>query len=339
MNLSELNKKFNTKKRCIKHLEKIRWGKNPICPHCESEYYYKRKATIFWHCNTCNQDSTVLYGTVFENTRLSLPKWFQIIFIMLNSKMGISAMELARVCGISYKAAWYGAMRIRCAMLDWGQLLDGVIEMDETYIGGKPRYRKRYVPNNVANLSTVYNRTDVAVKRGRGTAKVAVAGAVQRQGNVVAKVMQGLTSRDLLALLKKAVKTGTSKLITDEFRAYRALKKVIKHSSINHANKEYVRGEAHTNTIEGFWSIIKNGIRGNFRVVSKKYLPFYLAEYCYRYNRRKLKSGESFDEMMGNTVDDSKCFVDYKPKADVKKIIEYGSQKTQREQKEAAANG
>lgn len=323
MNLTALGSKYNTKKKCIDQIEKIRWAGKPCCPHCESLSMTRRKDMITWHCNSCNTDTSVLYDTIFERSHLPLPKWFQLIFLMLNAKKGISARQLSGDIGCTYKTAWYSAMRVRCAMLDWGKMLEGIVEMDETYVGGKPRKRNTpaHTAENTADLSNVYTKWDKRVKRGRGTKKVPIAGIVERKGKVVAKVMDNLTSRELVAMLKKAVKTKGSTLMTDDFRSYKKMDELIERHVINHSSKEYARGNVHTNTIEGFWSIIKNGIKGQYHVISKKYLPFYLAEYCYRYNRRQLTMSDSFWETVRNAVSNDKCFTDYKPKGDVKRIV------------------
>lgn len=321
MNLSQLSVKFNTQEKCVEQLELVRWQGKPCCVHCESTNLTKRKNSIKWHCNGCNRDFTVLYGTIFEESRMPLPKWFQLIFLMLNAKKGISAMQIHRDIGVTYKTAWYSAMRVRCAMLDWGEMLEGIVEMDESYVGGKPRKRNHASADNTANLSNLYGKDDKRVKRGRGTKKVPIAGIVERKGRVVAKVMDRLTSKELIALLKKTVKTKESTLMTDDFRSYNKMDELIERFVINHSSKEYARGAVHTNTIEGFWSIIKNGIKGQYHVISKKYLPFYLAEYCYRYNRRQLTVSDSFEETLDNAVVNEKCFNDYKPKGDVKRIV------------------
>ncbi len=325
MNLSTLSDKFNTREQCIKHLEKIRWGKRkPHCPHCDSGKTKKRNKGIMWHCNSCKKDFSVLYQSIFESSRLPLQKWFQLIYLMLNAKKGISAMQLSRDVGTTYKTAWYSAMRVRCAMLDWGEMLEGIVEMDETYIGGKPRKRNRgKMKDNTAFLSNVFKRDDYRIKRGRGTKKIPVVGIVERKGRVAAQVMGRLTSVELIKMLKKTVKIKESTLMTDDFRAYNKMDELIERFVVKHSEKEYSKGAIHTNTIEGFWSIIKNGIRGQYHVISKKYLPFYLAEYCYRYNRRNMGREASFEQTLDNAVVNDKCFTDYKPKGDVKEIV-YG---------------
>ena len=131
-----IHSKFNTKLKCYRHLEKVRWDGEPECPHCESTRVKRRRTRKhFFHCNSCNKDFTVLYGTIFEDSKLELPKWFMLIQMMLNARKGISAMELKRQLGLTYKTAWYSAMRVRCAMIDETPLLEGIVEADEAYIG------------------------------------------------------------------------------------------------------------------------------------------------------------------------------------------------------------
>lgn len=323
MNLSQLATKYNTNEKCIERLEQVRWGDTPICPHCESDRIAKRKDSIKWHCNNCNKDSTVLYGTIFENSKMPLNKWFQLIFLMINAKMGISSKNLSRDIGVTYKTAWYSAMRVRCAMLDWGDQLEGIVEMDETYVGGKPRKRAKKKPDvpNTANLSSVYKLQDEAVKRGRGTKKVPVAGIVERKGHIVTKVMSNLSSKELLKMLQRAVNTKSTTLMTDDFKSYKVMDDIIERFVVNHSEKEYSRGAIHTNTIEGFWSIVKGGLKGQYRVLSKKYLPFYLAEYCYRYNRRQLSVGENFNEILEDATDNENKFDHYKPVGNIRRIV------------------
>lgn len=323
MDLLKLTEKYPTEAACYAKIERVRWGNRPVCPKCGCTRITKRTARKnYYHCNACNRDFTALYGTIFEGSKMPLRKWFLLIAVMLNSKKGVSAMNLSRTVGVTYKTAWYSAMRVRCAMLDWGEELEGIVEMDETYVGGKPRKRNRPLPSsdNTADLSKIYDRTDVSVKRGRGTKKVPVAGIVERKGRVVAKVMSGLTSKELLAMLKRSVKMKDTTLMTDDFRSYNAMDAEIERFVVKHSAKEYARGAVHTNTIEGFWSIIKNGIKGSYTKISRAYLPFYLAEYTYRYNRRQLSPSEAFEETVGNAVESEKPFTGYKPVRDARKI-------------------
>lgn len=320
MNLSTLSKKYNTQEKCIQHLENVRWYGVPICPHCDSERMTPRKKRkFFYHCNACNKDSTVLFGTIFEGSKLPLPKWFQLISLMLNAKKGISSKQLQRTLGVTYKTAWYSAMRVRCAMVDEHELLEGIIEVDEAYIGGKPRHR------NTGFQTATYSK--LTTKRGSGTKNIPVVGMVERGGKVRLEIKNQLSSKAMIALLKKYVNVSDdTTMMTDESRLYKAFDKVVKHLSVNHSKKEYVRGNAHTNTIEGVWQAIKGSIRGQYQVLSRKYLPFYLAEFAYKYNRRQDSGTEGvFDETLDKAVDDDKCLVSYKPKGKPDEIV-YGKE-------------
>ncbi|MEI6853307.1 MAG: IS1595 family transposase [Bacteroidota bacterium] len=313
MTLSELHRKFGTQDKCIAYLEKLRWSKQRACILCGSVSVKKRKKSIRWHCNDCNRDFSVLMGTIFEGTRLPLPKFFEIIFLMNNAKMGISAAEIARAVGVKYQTSWYACHRVRCAMIDSELRLEGMVEFDEAYLGGKPRKRK--LPDNTPSLARVTE------KRGRGTKKVPVVGAVEKKGKVYVKIVEKLSSRNLLAMLKQVVKTDESIVITDDFKSYKQFDKEVEHITIKHS-EGYGKGIKTVNTIEGFWSIIKNGIKGSYRSISKKYLPFYLAEFSYKFNNRHLQKN-GFETILINTVKDEKCMLNYKPVRDTKEIA-YG---------------
>ena len=310
-------KKFPTQRSCISYMEKLRWNGVPICPYCGSQKSSQR-GDLRHQCNSCNRSYSVLVGSIFENTHLELPKFFALIKLMLNARNGISTMELSRNLSISYKSGWLGAMRVRCGMVEQIDDLQGIVEADESYIGGKPR--KRNPPANLAYLSQVETDKKKLNKRGRGTMKVPVAGMVERDGRVVTKMMNRLTSKDLLALLHQNVKEDDAVLMTDDFKSYKAFDEFVQREVINHSKKEYVRGDVHTNTIEGFWSLVKSGITGRFKKLSKKYLPFYLAEFSYKYNRRS-SPNIAFEAFMKDALSEEKCLTYYKPKGDVKKIV------------------
>jgi transposase-like protein len=324
MNFFDLNKKYNTTTKCAKYLEKLRWNNKPVCTFCGSSKATLRKNNKpipEYHCNTCNKDFTVKHETIFENTQLPLEKWFLIIQMMLNAKMGLSAKEVERSTGISYKAAWYSMMRIRCAMIDTCNIeLDHVVEMDEAYLGGKPRHRTQgQTDKSVPSLATVATEQ---VKRGRGTKKTPVVGIVERNGKIVLKVIERLNFKNMFSLLQENVKTDTAILMTDENPTYFKFDEFVEHFHIKHKEKQYVKGSIHTNTIEGFWSLLKESIKGNQRAISKKYLPFYLVSSQYVYNYRNY-SGNLFDKFMKEALatDKSKFYNNYKPVKEVKKLV------------------
>ena len=280
MNLFNIMEHFSTHESCIKHLENIRWGEQPVCPHCESERVArKREAGKIgrWNCHLCKSSFNVLSGTLFQGTKISLTKWFVGIALMASAKKSLSSCQLARHLGLNQMSAWYMMQRIRREMDRKGEtLLKGIIEADETYLGGKPRRRKDD-DENVPPPS----------KRGRGTKKTPVIGAIERAGNVIARVATDLTKKGVLGFIKDVVNPKKSVLMTDEYQSYEGASELMPHSTVNHGEKQYVHGIAHTNTIEGFWSMLKRAFHGTHHHYSKKYMSLYVAEACYKWNNRK----------------------------------------------------
>lgn len=282
MNIIEISKKYNTQVKCLDLLEKLRWGKSVKCTFCGSDKTRRAKNEAGrYACRNCKNTFSILSDTIFEGTKLPLPKWFLSIATILNGKGGVSSKELQRNIGLTYKTAYYVSMRIRVGMLIENTHLHGILEMDESYFGGKPK--KFGSKTNKALLSSV------SQKRGRGTSKISVAGIVERKGEVKTKVIEKLTKRNLLAMLKKYVVEDDSVLVTDTFKSYSNLNEYIEHLQINHS-KQFSKGLTHINTIEGYWAFVKNGIRGSYKSISPKYLPFYLIEYEWHYNHRNDKN-------------------------------------------------
>jgi len=307
MNLIEVNKNYNTQAKCLVLLHKLRWGKTVICTFCGSKKTKPIKSEKGRHsCQNCKKSFSVLVGTIFEDSRLSLPKWFQIITLMLNAKSGISAKEIQRNTGVTYKTAYYACMRVRIGMLIDDTKLNGIIEMDESYFGGKARKQNHKIADNEPTLASV------TIKRGRGTNKVSVVGMVQRKGMVKTKVVEKLTKRNLLFMLKTYSKSDNSILITDGFKSYKDLENYIDRLEINH-NKQFSKGIVHVNTIEGFWSYVKNGIKGSFKAISKKYLPFYMVEYEWKFNNRNFK-GNELEKFLKNALNQEKELEHWKAK-------------------------
>lgn len=271
MNIIQIYKRFPTQNDCIEYLEKVKWQGTPQCPYCKSDNSTPMPKEKRYHCNNCNTSYSVTVGTIFHKTHLDLQKWFLGISLILNAKKGISARQLARDLEVNKNTGWYMAMRIRKAMFEDRDLLQGIVEMDETFIGGKPR-----------------RGTGETHKRGRGTKKVPVVGMVERDGNIKAVMVYkgGLTSKRLSSLVREKIDTEKSTIITDEFKGYLGLAKFSKHEVVNHQTW-YVDGYKHTNNIESFWSLLKRGIIGQYHKVSVKHLPKYINEFCYRHNYRK----------------------------------------------------
>lgn len=324
MNLTALENRFNTREKCVRYLEKLRWNNIPECPYCGSTKYYDIQNGIRHNCNACKRSYSVMVGTIFEDTRLPLPTFFKVISLMLNNRTGISASEMSRQVGIGLPTAWFVLMKIRCAMVETITDLSGLVEADEAYLGGSPRPRNIRWPKNDSVAYLAHADTEYAQnknKRGRGTKKVPIAGIVERQGRIVTEVMRKLNSVEMMRMLKDYVKKGWDKttVITDENRIYNnTYRHHLKHKTIKH-KEAFVKDNIHTNTIDGFWGRLKAGMEGNYRVISKKYLPFYLAEWGYKYNRRN-DNELQFEAFMIDAMSSGKCFVHYKPKGDPLKM-------------------
>ena len=225
------------------------------------------------HCNNCNTSFSVTVQTVFHKTQLDLQKWFLAISIILNAKKGISSRQLARDLGVNKDTAWYMQMRIRKAMTQGSELLKGIIEADETYIGGKNKNR--------------HKSKRIEGTQGRSTKdKVPVFGTLERGGNIKAGKVENVQSKTLKRAIKENVEKG-SKIMTDEWIGYKDLSDHFIHEFISHSQEEYRRGDCHVNTIEGFWSLLKRGIMGQYHKLSKKWLNKYVDEFTFRYNNRK----------------------------------------------------
>lgn len=295
MNIIQIFQKFPTQESCIKHLEKARWGDKPFCAYCGSDNTYPRQADFRHHCNACRKSFSVTVGTIFFDTRLPMQKWFLAISLILNAKKGLSSRQLARDLELPVKTAWSLAHRIRNAMKDDGKLLCGIVEMDETYVGGKPR--KENKGNNDNDSDSKGN------PRGRGTKKTPVVGMIERNGSVKAQSVSKheLKAKDLQGLVRKGIDVAKSLLITDEYKGYSGMDKIVAHQTINH-QAAFAIGHIHTNNMESFWAIVKRAIVGQFHKVSAKYLDKYLDELCYRFNFRDTDGAIVFDTTLNRML-------------------------------------
>ncbi len=275
MNIIQIYRTFPKQQDCINHLEKVRWNDKPKCPYCKSTNQTSMPKENRYHCNNCNTSFSVMVGTIFENTKLDFQKWFLAISLMLNAKKGISARQLARDIEVTKDTAWFMMMRIRKIMIENNELLKGIIEADETYIGGKNKNR----------------HSDKKTKGGQGRGgedKTPVIGILERGGNVKAKKAKDVSNKTLKSFINQNVKRGST-IMTDEWKSYKGLSLLFGHEIVKHSMGEYVNGAVHTNTLEGFWSLLKRGIIGQYHYVSPKYLNKYINEFCFRYNNRKNK--------------------------------------------------
>ena len=272
----------------VEFLEKQRWGDTPCCPRCGSVDVYQmkdsktgeRQVNFRWVCRDCKRAKqkhqyTVRVGTVFEDSRIELRHWCFAFWRAATSKKGVSALEIHRQTGISYKSSLFMLHRIRFAMSDGvNGPLSGDVEVDETYVGGKPRYKSSKNP--------------------RGTAgKQAVMALVERGGRVKTKPVADVTGKTLKAAILENVRAD-ARIITDEHASYKGIGEHYEggHHVVCHSAKEYVRGEIHSNTVESFFSTVKRGLNGIYHSVSREHLHRYMGEFEFRYNHRHIEDGE-----------------------------------------------
>jgi len=287
MNFFEFNKKFPTELACIEYFIKIRYDDKVICRHCEhSKIYHRKDEPKKFQCTACNNSFSIFKGTIFEKSCTDLRKWMYAIHLFLNSKKGISGYQLQREIGVTYKTAWRMLKQIRLAMgnPENNQFMWTLIEIDETYVGGK--LRKGAKKDDDDDLPKD--------KRGRGTKKNVVVGCVDRiNKSVFAKVMiknkedKKLTGKQLLDILNQVV-VQESTIISDEFKGYNILAKKTSHIHlrVDHTKEFVAEKGIHTNNIENFWGTLKRGILGIYHHVSAKHLQKYVDEFCFRYNNR-----------------------------------------------------
>jgi transposase-like protein len=265
MDLPLLVEKFGSEEKCRAYLEALRWPEGVKCPRCQGTKVSRIAKRGQFDCDSCRHQFSVTAGTIFHDTHLPLWKWLLATYMIAESKKGISSNQLKRTLKVSYKTAWYLSHRIRAAMKDASNLpLDGIVEVDETYVGGKRR----------------------GVGQGSRKHKTIVVGAADRDGDVRLTVVKRATQKNLHAFIVKNVKPGSA-VHTDESNLYNDLvRKGFEHETVEHSVGEYVRANVHTNTVEGVWSLFKRSIVGSYHQLSTKHMGAYLHETAFRYNNR-----------------------------------------------------
>jgi len=266
MNILKLMDKFHSEDACREVLEDLRWPDGVTCPRCQSKSISRIRKNDIYDCNSCRYQFSVKSGTIFHDSHLPLRKWFVAVFLMVESRKGVSANQLSRVLHVSYKTAWYLTHRIREAMtVDNPTPLSKIVEVDETWVGGK--------------------RKDVG--HGYKGNKTVVVGAVQRNGEIRLQVIDERTREVLHEFIKKHIADNTEAIYTNDWPAYKGIAdEDIRHETVNHSENEWVRGDVHTNYVENIWSLLKRSLVGSYHKVSKKHLNAYLDELEWRFNNR-----------------------------------------------------
>ena len=266
MDLIQLIDDFNTESKCRELLEELRWPSGVACLQCGSLHIRHTVSRNQFDCGSCGYQFSVMAGTMLHDTHLPLQKWFLATYLMIESKKGISALQLKRTLNVAYRTAWYLCHRIRAAMEDaYPVPLRGIVEIDETFVGGKIKGKGRGYSGN----------------------KSIVVGAVQRGGKLVLKVVQARDRRTLHSFIEEVTADETFAYFTDDWAPYKGIEddNTI-HETANHSIEEWVRGEVHTNTIENVWSLLKRSIIGAYHKISVKHLDAYLDELEWRHNNR-----------------------------------------------------
>lgn len=280
-NLKELMSRYSDDTVCRAYLEEVRWNGNPVCPHCQEHKPYKLKDGKTYRCKNinCKKDFTVTVGLIFENSKVPLSTWFAAIYLVTAHKKGISSHQLARDLGVTQKTAWFLNHRVREMFAnEIDARMDGIVEMDETFIGGK--------------WENMTKSKRAEMRRIGKDNKIPVMGILQRDGKARLKVMKSLYNFEIL--ISSHVKPSAV-VVTDSHPSHVGIEDSCKgHILINHSNDEYVNGIYHTNTVEGFFSMLKRGVYGIYHHVSPKHLHRYCEEFSYRYNYRRMKDNERF---------------------------------------------
>jgi transposase-like protein len=285
--LMQLMEAFPDEQTCIDHLRAIRWANGPYCPLCGGTRIYHFSDRRTHKCADCRQRFSIKVGTIFEDTKLPLRKWYIAIWLITSHKKGIASTQLAKDLKITQKSAWFVLHRLRYAARtkSFAAPLEGEIEVDETFVGGKNKNRH-------------WNkRTDGT----GGAGKTAVMGAVERGGNVVARVVSAVDTETAESFVDDTLAAKVDLVATDESSVYRRVSKKRPHQTVRHERGEYVLGNVHTCTIDGYWSLLKRQIIGIHHWVSAKHLDRYVAESSWRYNRRDSGEGARVNALLADS--------------------------------------
>ena len=287
-NLKELIAKFSDETVCREHLIKQRWPDGKIkCQYCGHDHCYRIEGGERFKCanNKCYKRFRVTVGTIYEASNISLSSWFIAQYIIMSHKKGISSIQLGKDLGVTQKTAWFMLHRIREQLkANSSPMLSGTVEIDECYIGGR-----------VGNM----NKKRREQNKVKPFIKAPLVAMVQRDGKVISKIVEGVTRVNIIPFINENV-SDTAKIMTDSSHLYSPLKGAYEHKTVNHDNFQYVDGNCHTNTVEGYFGLFKRMIYGIYHQVSTKHLQRYVDEHNFRYNSRKEKDGDRFYNSLGN---------------------------------------
>lgn len=284
----DLIQAFPNEQTCIDHLEILRWNGNVVSPFDSTSKVYNCKGNKY-KCKNSGKYFNVKTNTIFDNTKMPLQKWFMAIWLVTSHKKGISSLQLGRDLGITQKSAWFMLQRIRnCFGLnDDNEKLQGEVEIDETYVGGKQANRSSKI------------RADKTEETKEKYKKSTVLGMVERGGNLKAMKVKDASELSLLPPIVNNI-SWNAQLYSDELKSYDKLERVYDHQKVKHGRGEYVRGRVNTNSIESFWALLKRGIYGIYHFTSKKHLQFYVDEFVFRYNSRNSSESNRFNLLLSN---------------------------------------
>jgi transposase-like protein len=289
-NIIELSNYFNDDMVCRNYLEQIRWQDKLKCPYkdCLHDKVFKFSNGKTYKCAKCRRRYSVTVGSIFEDTKIPLQKWFAAIYLITSHKKGISSLQLGKDITVSQKTAWFMLHRLRHSLNQnmSADKLSGTIEADETFMGG--------AEGNKHKNKRTENTQGRSVKT-----KSAVAGVIERGGELRAEKIEDTSGKNLRPFVAKNVQFG-AKLMTDEWLGYKGLAQGFQHKYVKHNEGEYVFGDIHTNSMEGFWSLLKRGVNGIYHSISSKHLQNYIDEYVFRYNTRRMTEDYRFDYMLNS---------------------------------------